>query len=100
VAAQASPRATAFATAYGLALALLLGVPNEDFGSADHLLRILVVACGGGLATWIAWSRDRTQRREERATFIAEAVTRLDASLDYETTAQSLARLAVPWLGA
>jgi PAS domain S-box-containing protein len=98
VAARAGPQATAVAVAYGLVLVTLLGIRDHDFGSANHLLRVLVVTAGGGLAIWVSSLRERAQSKEERATFIAEAGTRLDTSLDYETTANTLARLAVPWL--
>jgi PAS domain S-box-containing protein len=98
VAAGAGPQTTAVAVAYGLVLVTLLGIADADFGSANHLMRVLVVAAGGGLAIWISSLRERAQRRAERATFIAEASTRLDTSLDYETTANTLAKLAVPWL--
>jgi signal transduction histidine kinase/integral membrane sensor domain MASE1 len=40
--------------------------------------------------------RQRAQAEEERARFLAEASSVLSASLDYETTLDSLARLAVP----
>jgi serine phosphatase RsbU (regulator of sigma subunit)/PAS domain-containing protein len=98
VAAKAHARATAFATAYSVALALLLGIPDMDFGQLDHLLRIAVVLAGGSLAIWIASLRERTERAEQRATFIAEAGTLLDTSLDFDTTVRALARIPVPWL--
>jgi PAS domain S-box-containing protein len=98
VAARAGPRGSAVAAGYALVLAVLLGISADDFGSTDHLLRILVVTIGGALAIWFAWVRDQAERLETRALFIAEAGTRLDTSLDYETTANTLASLAVPWL--
>lgn len=98
VAAGAGPQATAIAVVYGLVLVVLLGIPDDDFGSANHVLRVIAVAAGGGLAIWISSLRERARDKEQRATFIAEAGTRLDTSLDYETTANTLARLAIPWL--
>ena len=41
-------------------------------------------------------AREAADRARERATFLAEASTALGASLDYETTLASVARLAVP----
>ena len=98
VAARAGTRASAVAAVYTLVLAVLLGISAGDFGSVDHVLRMLVVAIGGALALWFAWIRERAERLEARAIFIAEAGTRLDTSLDYQTTANTLAALAVPWL--
>jgi PAS domain S-box-containing protein len=98
VSAGAGARGTALVSICVLVLAFLLGLPEGRFGSLDHLVRVLVVIVGSSLAVWIAWLRQRAEEAEARAAFIAEAGTLLDASLDYERAAQTLARLAVPWL--
>ena len=42
----------------GWCWSFVLGIPDDDFGDVEHLVRILVVAGGGGLAIWIASLRD------------------------------------------
>ena len=84
VAARAGARSTAVVAAYAVLLSIVLGVPDEDFGGVDHLLRVLVVLAGGALAVWIASLRTRAEQADARSTFVAEAGTRLDTSLDFE----------------
>jgi serine phosphatase RsbU (regulator of sigma subunit)/PAS domain-containing protein len=95
----ASPRGTAVVAIHAVGLAVLLGFVNDIFGTVDHLLRMAVVAAGGGLGFWIAILREGAEHERERLAFLAEAGQRLDTSLDYGTAAQTLASLAVPVLG-
>jgi PAS domain S-box-containing protein len=65
-AAGAGARRTAAAAAYALLLAILLGFPDDFFGSGDHLFRVLTVIVGGALAVWVAILRDRHERDSTR----------------------------------
>jgi PAS domain S-box-containing protein len=64
VAALAGSRETGFTSAYAVALALVLGQRDGMFLTADHLVRMLVVAVGASLAVWIAWLRARSAAAE------------------------------------
>jgi PAS domain S-box-containing protein len=97
VCALAGARQTALVSGFAVALAALLGALDDIFLAGSHLVRILVVASGGALATWIAWLRERAERAEARSRLVAEAGTRLDRSLDFEKTVETLARIPVPW---
>jgi PAS domain S-box-containing protein len=98
VCALAGMRATAIVSAFAAALAVVLGAVDDIFFASSHLVRVLVVASGGALATWIAWLRERAEQAEARSRLVAEAGTRLDRSLDFEKTVTTLARVPVPWL--
>jgi len=56
---RARPRQTALVGAYATALGIVLGVPDEFFGSADHLVRVAVVVVVSALAVWMAILRER-----------------------------------------
>src|SRR5215216_6181268 len=58
----ATARHTAAVAGLALALALLLGFAADDFGSADHVVGIGVVAVGGLLAVIIAGLRAQRER--------------------------------------
>ena len=71
-------------------------------GSYRHFVArgIPIIADDGTLREWVGTLIDITERRrnEEAQKFLVEASAMLAASLDYETTLRSLARLAVPFL--
>ncbi len=92
----AGPRATALVAVYAFGLAVLLGLPNDDFGDAQHVLRCALVLVGGALATLIARLGERAERIRARATFLAEASSELDRSLDLRVAADTVLRVAVP----
>jgi PAS domain S-box-containing protein len=98
VAVRAGPRPTALVGAYAAAVSLPLGIPDDMFGSVEHLVLVLGVVVGGTLAVWIALLRERAEREQARAAFLAEAGARLDQSLDYQTAVETLSKIAVPWL--
>jgi PAS domain S-box-containing protein len=58
----AGPRRTALVLAYAIALGVLLGLPNHIFLKSDHLFRLLTVAVGGALGTWISSLRESRER--------------------------------------
>jgi phosphoserine phosphatase RsbU/P len=66
-----APR-TAIVGLYALGLAVLLGIPDGNFGTADHLLGCLVVATGGALGTFLAHRHVQQERILVRVTRIAE----------------------------
>ncbi|EST39740.1 hypothetical protein N566_00380 [Streptomycetaceae bacterium MP113-05] len=55
--ARLDARRTALVGGYALLLALLLGPVNDIWGTADHLLRIVVLATGSVLSVYLARSR-------------------------------------------
>jgi len=61
---------------YALALSVVLGVPDGFFGTADHLIRCLVVAVGGGFCTLIAARRTQRERALVHMTRVAEVAQR------------------------
>ena len=54
--------ATLLVAIYALGLAVVLGIPDEIMGSADHLVRIAVVGISGALAVRMADLRERAGR--------------------------------------
>ncbi|HEY9404448.1 MAG TPA: PAS domain S-box protein [Pyrinomonadaceae bacterium] len=68
----------------------------RDFGVRG----VPVIAEDGNLREWVGTLTDVTERKrqEETQRFLVEASALLAASLDYETTLQSVARLSVPFL--
>jgi len=79
--ARSGPRGVLAVTAFAVALGLVLGVPDDVFGSKEHLLRILIVVAGGSLAIWTASIR---QSRERTADLLGvqAAVARILSSSD------------------
>jgi len=67
---------TGLIAAYALALAVGLGPVDQIWGTADHLIRCLVVAVGGGFATAIAFNRTGRERRLAQITRVAEVAQR------------------------
>jgi sigma-B regulation protein RsbU (phosphoserine phosphatase) len=67
---------TGLVAAYALGLAVALGPVDGIWGTADQLVRCLVVAVGGGFATAIAFSRSDRDRRMAQITRVAEVAQR------------------------
>jgi sigma-B regulation protein RsbU (phosphoserine phosphatase) len=67
---------TAFVSVVAVGLAIVLGVPNDIFGSRDHVLRCLVVSTGGGFATFTAHMRSEREAALLRMTRVAEIAQR------------------------
>jgi phosphoserine phosphatase RsbU/P len=63
---------TAAAGAYSLALAVVLGVPDGIFGTADHVVLCLVIAVGAGFCTLLAARRNQREQDLARMTRVAE----------------------------
>ena len=96
--AQTGPRPTAAVAAYATALAVVLGIADDLVGSGDYFGNILVVVIGSLVAVWVAALRKHSEDQRSRTEFLADAHSRLDASLDYDTALESLADIAVPRL--
>jgi PAS domain S-box-containing protein len=88
-----SSRTTAIAGAYAVVVGLLLGFPDHMFVSVDHVVRVVIVAIGSGLAVWLARTRERLERARFRHSLVADAGEVLGSALDYEVTLIGLARL-------
>jgi phosphoserine phosphatase RsbU/P len=67
---------TGLIAAYALVLAVALGPVDHLWGTADHLVRCLVVAVGGGFATTIAFNRTGREQRMTQITQVAEVAQR------------------------
>ena len=91
---RASSRTTALAAAYAVALAVLLGWPDEMFLTADHLMRVLVLAIASALAILLARTREGLERARFADSLVADAGVALTSSLDWEQTFPEIARLA------
>ncbi len=73
---RSTPRRTALVAGYALLLAVVMGYPNQMFGTRDHLIRCGGVLAGGLLAIWAARVRSLAERRafgsEERLRALVE----------------------------
>lgn len=67
---------TAFVSVFAVGLAILLGIPDGNFGARDHVLRCLVVSTGGGFATFTAHMRSEREAALLRMTRVAEVAQR------------------------
>jgi hypothetical protein len=56
-AAWQGPRATAAVGVYTVGVSVLLGAPDNIWGTADHLLRSVGITAGAALAVWLAGQR-------------------------------------------
>jgi PAS domain-containing protein len=68
------PRPTAAVSAYALAVGILLGVPIDDLGSADHAIRIAVLAAICLVAVWAADLAERLRHSRDQLEAILENV--------------------------
>ncbi len=76
-------------------------IRQRDGRYRDFAVRgVPVIAEDGSLREWVGTLTDITERKrqEETQRFLVEASALLAASLDYETTLQSVARLSVPFI--
>jgi PAS domain S-box-containing protein len=87
---------TALVGAACVALTILLGWPDDMFGSREHVVDVITVAAISVVAYWIARVRERLHAAEKRSKLVADAGAALQRSLDPEATLSELARLAVP----
>jgi PAS domain S-box-containing protein len=76
-------------------------IRQRDGRYRDFAVRgVPVIADDGSLREWVGTLTDITERERQAAAqrFLVEASALLAASLDYETTLESVARLSVPFL--
>jgi PAS domain S-box-containing protein len=90
----ASSRITAIVCVYAVVLGVLLGFPDDMFLSADHVVRVGIVALVCVLAVMFARTRERLEWSRTRYALIADAGEVLGSALDYEVTLIGLARLS------
>ncbi len=95
---SASPPETGVVGVFCGTMALLSGLWNDDFASAEHMVTILVVASGAIAGYSTALLRERIERRRKSETLLAEVGTLLEAELDQSSRAEHVAALAVPVL--
>src|SRR5262245_58859733 len=63
----ARPAAVAWLGAASVALAVVLGVPNDIFGNGEHIVRVLIVVAGCAVAVVLAAVRESRERELARA---------------------------------
>jgi PAS domain S-box-containing protein len=68
------PGATAAVGAYALGLGVLLGVPDHNFATVDHLVRLGILTAICGVALWVALVGDRLRRSRDQLRVILEGV--------------------------
>jgi PAS domain S-box-containing protein len=90
---RASSGTTAVVGVYAVVLALLLGLQHDMFLSADHSVRVGIVALGSLLCVLLARTRERLEQAEFSHSLVADAGEVLGSALDYEVTLIGLARL-------
>ncbi len=76
-----------------VALLLAVGAVDLIFGSADPVIRVLVLILVGGVAVWMAYSRHSLERARARSVLIAEVGTVMSGELDFDVSLLELARL-------
>jgi PAS domain S-box-containing protein len=72
--ARLGPGPTAALAGYALVLGLLLGFPDGNFASTDHLTRIGVLTVICGAAVWISFLTDRLRSSRDQLEVILEGV--------------------------
>jgi PAS domain S-box-containing protein len=89
-------RHTVVAAAAALALVLLSGVWNDNFATADYVVRVIVVGTGGAFA--VSGARARTQLAADRRRFrlLRELAEVADAAAGPEETVRRLGAALVP----
>jgi PAS domain S-box-containing protein len=88
------PRVAAGVAAWAVALAIALGEPDMIFGTADHAIRVSIVAALGLMSIWLALSREDLERARFRDRLVADAGTAMSGALDHDVALIELARLA------
>ena len=96
----ARARATAVVAVYALALAFVVGIPNDIFLDVnEHLTRIGTVVVGGAIAVWIAGARHRERVARQRYALIASVSDVVHRTLDPEVMMIQVARILANELG-
>lgn len=72
----ATPRETTLAAIYAVGVSILLGVPDGILFTADHTVRIAVVAAAGVLSVWSARQRELRAEALARVMHVAEVAQR------------------------
>jgi GAF domain-containing protein/anti-sigma regulatory factor (Ser/Thr protein kinase) len=103
-AAFASPRRTALVGLYATIFSLVLSAPPRQYGSFNHLLRVLTLVASSAVAIWISrlrsqrdvqlWSARTATRNERRRRVAAETAQRMQDMARALTTAADPAQVA------
>jgi PAS domain S-box-containing protein len=88
------PRVAAAVALWAVALAIALGEADNIFGTADHAIRVAIVAAIGLMSVWLAISREGLERARFRDRLIADAGAAMSGALDHDVALIELARLA------
>ena len=93
---RASVAETAAVGVFCVALAALSGLWNDNIGTGDYFVRLVVVLAGAGAGAWIASLRVSVARERDSADLLAETGLLLEESMDANDRVEHVARLAVP----
>jgi PAS domain S-box-containing protein len=93
-----SSRQTALVAAAAVAVAVLSGSWNDNFGAVDYLVRLLVVVAGASFAVAGAHLQQRLRRDRARFRVLSAAAELGDASATVEAVVERLRGLLVPEL--
>src|SRR3954468_935181 len=93
-----TPRQTVAVAVAAVAACAASGAWNDNFGSDDYLLRLVVVVAGAGIAVSTARSRMRLSRDRVRFHLLSAAAEISDAAGTVQETIQRLSDLLVPEL--
>ena len=91
---------TALVAAYCVALGIDSGVWNEFFFSADHLIRLLVIIVGSGLAVWIANLRHQNAAAQRAALVLGQTGALVEDALEERAVTDRVVKFAVPELAS
>ncbi len=95
---NASAKATALMAVITLLLSGLSGLWNENLGSIQHDVGIIITAGGGCLAVLLAHTRARIERAAERMRLLVSVGDAVDQTLPTSETVERLAGWLVPAL--
>ena len=79
-----------------VALAVLSGLWNQNFGSDEYVVEVLTVIAGVVAALWLSSLRTDLYREQQAAELLAEGGALMEDALDRTERAHHLADLAVP----
>lgn len=91
---------TALIAAYCVALGIDSGVWNDFLFSIDHIIRLLVIALGSGLAVWIAELRGHNAAAERAAAVLAQTGALVEDALQERGVTDQVVRFAIPELAS
>jgi PAS domain S-box-containing protein len=88
-----SARVTAATGLFAVVVGIVLGLADDMFLTADHIVRVGILALGSGLSIVLARTRARLEASRQRYSLLAAVGEVLGSALDSEVTLIGLARL-------